>query len=218
MLLGAPGLDMVRDRMAPPVGMGVLHESQVFRRVRPLPIAEALVVTGKEEGRGDSRSFVFALEGPEGAIGDMETRLRFVTPDIMAALKGAELRPAMKTPDMTWVETAPISDERVETYLALSHDPNPIHRDDSAARAVGLSRAVVPGMLIAGLCEAALDAAGGKADEIRTRYLAPLPGGASLRLGVQVKETGPNMRARVFAITTEDRIVAISDTSRDSCL
>lgn len=216
MLLGASGLDPVRRRMVPPPGMAVLHESQVFRRARCLTPSRPLTIRGTEEERGAARSFAFTLEDEQGGLGQMETRLRFVTPDVMASLKGAAFRQAMNTPDMVWRKTAPISCDRVERYLTLSHDPNPIHRDDVAAQAVGLAQAVVPGMLIAGLCEVALKSVGIDAEEMRTRYLAPLPIGAALRLGVQIKEQGPKARARIFAIDTQDRIVAISDATRDS--
>ena len=215
MLLGAPELAEVRDQMRPPEGMGVLHESQMFRRARALPMAKALSVAGSAEDRGESRCFGFSLQDEEDVIGEMETRLRFVTREVMAALKGVEMRPAMQSPDMIWLETMPIARTPVDIYLALSHDPNPIHREDAAARAVGLSQAVVPGMLIAGLCEAALAAVGEGADEMRTRFLAALPVDASLRLAVQIKTAAPVMRARVFAIDAADRIVAISDASRE---
>ncbi len=217
MLLGTDGLGEVMRLMHPPEGMGVLHESQMFHRIRPIVKAQALTIGGVIQAQGDILTLEFTLQDGVDILGQMQTRLRFVVPEIMRALKGAEFRAAMNTPETSWTKTKPVAQECVDTYLALSHDPNPIHRDEKAAQAVGLAQPVVPGMLVAGLCETALKGTGFDPDQMRTRYLSPLMVGETLHLGVQVKRgEGAVWRARIFAITDKAQIVAISDATRDS--
>ena len=213
MLLGAEGLGALVHKMQPPIGMGVVHEGQKIRRKRRLPLDTALGLNGAVEGVGATQVFSFTLTGGEENIGCMETRLRFVTPDIMRTLKGARFREAMNTPDIVWFETKAVSLQSVERYLALSHDPNPIHRDENAARAIGLKGAVVPGMMIAGLCEVALSSVAFPISELRARYMAPLFIEERLHFGVQVKSA---RRARIFAVTDENLIVAIFDADSES--
>lgn len=217
MFLGADGLDEVLRLMRPPEGMGVLHESQMFHRFRPIVAARAMTIGGDVNIHGDNLTFECTLQDGEGVLGQMQTRLRFVPPEVMRALKGAEFRAAMDTADTSWTKTKAIRQESVDAYLALSHDPNPIHRDDEAAQSVGLARAVVPGMLVAGLCEAALKGIGFDAEQMRIRYLSPLLVGECLHLGAQLKRgDGTLSRARIFAITDKSQIVAIADGSRES--
>lgn len=210
MLLGARGLEAATALMQPPEGMGVVHESQVFRREEAIPLGAPLFVEVLPETKGAVRKLGFALGSDDRALGEMETRLRFVTPDIMSSLKGAHFKPSMDDPEMQWIDTTAFSRERVAHYLELSHDPNPIHRDDDAARDVGLPQAVVPGMLIAGLCEAAAHRLGFRSSEMRTRFMAPLAVEASIRIGVKVTD-GTNAKARAFAVSDQDQILAISD-------
>lgn len=211
MLLGAPGLAEMSKCMEPPVGMGIVHESQMFRRSWVVPVDTSLEISGSMTEVGDARRFDFSLTANGVPMGDMQTRLRFVTPEIVQSLKGGHFRPAMNTDETQWVETAPITGGIVGAYLELSRDPNPIHRDDKAAQAVGLMGAVVPGMLIAGLCDTAITSLKHEVVEMRTRFLAPLAVGETVRLGVQVKSDRLKSRARVFVVADSDRIHAISD-------
>ncbi|MCW8843310.1 MAG: MaoC family dehydratase [Rhodobacteraceae bacterium] len=215
MLLGAPGLAPLIERMQPPPNMGVVHESQMFRQVRSPSLATPLAIEGLVEDIGAAQKVEFTLSQGMDAVGAMETRLRFVAPEVIQSLKGTRFRNAMNDPDMRWTETGALSQALVNAYLDLSHDPNPIHREDDAARAIGLSQTVVPGMLIAGLSEVALQAREVVAREMRTRFLAPLPVGERLRFAIRVFEA-PKARARVFAISGKDQIVAITDFHLES--
>ncbi|MBR9844301.1 MAG: MaoC family dehydratase [Rhodobacteraceae bacterium] len=197
--------------MQPPAGMGVVHESQMFRRSHPLKSEVPLEISGEVTAAGDAHKFDFSLVANGMSIGDMQTRLRFVTPDLMGSLKGGQFRAAMDVPGTRWIETTPLTRDAVSAYLKLSHDPNPIHRDDMSAQAVGLLQAVVPGMLIAGLCEAVITSLSHMAIEMRTRFLAPLAVEKAVRLGVQVKSDRSKSRARVFVVADSDRIIAIAD-------
>ena len=210
MLLGVPELEKATEQMQPPEGMGVVHESQVFQRGTAIPLDAPLVVEGHFEKSGAAQKLGFMLSASGQSLGEMETRLRFVTPDVMRSLKGAQFRPSMNDPAMHWFETRIFSLKTVALYLDLSRDPNPIHRSDEEARIVGLSQAVVPGMLIAGLCEAALDTIGFRAFEMRTRFMAPLVVQEAMRIGIKVT-TGVNAKARAFAISCDEQILAISD-------
>lgn len=213
MLLGAAGLETATEQMQPPAGMGVVHESQLFRRDEVIPLDSPLLVEGQSETNGAARMLGFTLGAGGQTLGVMETRLRFVLPEIMSSLKGAHFKPSMNDPAMHWVDTKEFSRERVALYLDLSQDPNPIHRKDDAAREVGLTQAVVPGMLIAGLCEAAAHRIGFRSSEMRTRFMAPLSVEASIRIGVKVTG-GTNAKARAFAISDKEQILAICDFKR----
>ena len=216
MLLGTPGLEAVSRHMQAPPGMAVVHESQMVRRSGCLPLGAPLKIRAGIMGSEEAPRFEFSLLDHDRVIGDMQTRLRFVTPDLMRALKGSEFRPAMIGPDGMWFETDILGESVVEAYLALAHDPNPLHRDDEAARLAGLTRAVVPGMLIAGLSEAALALRAFKAVEMRARFLAPLPIGESLRFAVTLRSGEGGQRARVFAVNNQNMIMAITDFSAPS--
>ncbi|SDU17636.1 MaoC/PaaZ C-terminal domain-containing protein [Stappia sp. ES.058] len=72
----------------------------------------------------------------------------------------------------------------IEAYADASGDRNPIHLDDSAAQGVGLPGSIVHGMLVMGQFEAALCAwrAGLTIQTLQTRFLRPLPVGATIHV------------------------------------
>lgn len=214
MLLGRPQIAAATRAMTPPDGMGVVHESQMFRRAGPLQMEGVADVTIRARVRPPSVLFDFELGA--GTPAQMQTRLRYVTPQEMAALRGTRFSDRFTTGDTEWRATAPIAAQAVGQYLALSHDRNPIHTSDAAARAAGLSGAVVPGMMLCGLAEAAVcDVHPGHwVREMKTRFMAAVPVGQAVRLAIVPRRRdaeGDVVMARVFAVMPGDVIAAILD-------
>ena len=216
MLLGTPEIKRETRAMRPPEGMGVVHESQMFRRSAPtFPEGRPDIWISEAVGP-DAVRFDFQIGGDAAITAEMQTRLRFVTPDEMAALRGTAFSERFETPQTVWCETGPMGADVVMRYVALAHDDNPIHTDESAAQNVGLAGTVVPGMMLCGLCEYALLQAWPDMwlREIKTRFMAAVRVGQAVRLAMVPRKTdasGEIVMARVFAVTQDNTIAAIMD-------
>lgn len=213
MLLGAPQMQSVRINMRPPEGLSVVHETQRFWRARTEGAASKDVELIQDVTREAARFSFRSIE--EGAVvAEMETRLRFVEPAAMQAIKGARYSERMAGASAVVLSLPPIGPDVVGGYVTLAHDDNPIHVDDAAAKAAGLPKAVVPGMLLCAVSEAAFGQnAGTDAQEIKTRFMAAVPVGEAVRLIVTPRGQGARewSQARVFCVTQDDVIAAISD-------
>ncbi|MGX9353351.1 MaoC family dehydratase [Shimia sp. W99] len=206
--------------MTPPIGLGVVHEAQVFKRAAPIYPEGCPEIWISGEVAPMSVRFDFEIQSGDAALAHMQTRLRFVSLDEMAAIRGTAFSSRFETPQTVWQVTGAIGAEAVSGYLALSHDDNPIHSDDNAARAVGLSGAVLPGMMLCGVCEYALVQAwpGIWVREMKTRFMASVPVGASVRFAMVPRKTDADgfvQMARVFAVTGDDFIAAIMDVQAE---
>lgn len=217
MLLGAPELAAYAARMLPDAGMAMVHESQSFSRSGAVPLDRGLTVLADLTEKGAARVFDFALtDASGGSVGSMQTRLRQVSPEEMARFRGSTFPPYMDKGDVLWRNSRPFDGQVVAAYLALARDPNPIHVDDAAAQAVGLSRAVVPGMFFAGVIESALGCAlpGIHMAGMKLRFMAPVLVGESLRFGTLVRgrdAKGVARAVRVFVLREDSVIAAIAD-------
>ena len=217
LLLGHPSLKPYAEKMLPPEGMGLVHESQSFQRGAEIPLDTPLTVEASLTEKGAARVFDFSLEDrDQGALGTMQTRLRVVTPEDMAKFKGSQFPPHMDKGDVVWRVSKPFDVEAVGRYLSLARDPNPIHTNDEAARKVGLAGAVVPGMFFAGVIDFVL------ADvlpqvfltQMKLRFMAPIGVGEGLRYGVLTRvldEVGNAKTVRVFVLRNDNIIAAIAD-------
>lgn len=213
LLLGAPQMRSVRMNMRPPEGLSVVHETQRFWRAHAEGSA-AMDVELTQEVTGQAARFAFRSIVEGDVVAEMETRLRFVEPLTMRALKGARYSERMAGAGAVALSLPPVGPDVVRRYVTLAHDDNPIHVDDVAARAAGLPKAVVPGMLLCALSEAAFGQnAGTDAQEIKTRFMAAVPVGAVARLIAVPRGHGAGewSQARVFCVTEDDMIAAISD-------
>ncbi|WP_054002918.1 MaoC family dehydratase [Shimia sp. SK013] len=218
MMLGAPDLKAVRDAMMPPVGKSVVHETQRFWRAADAPTSGSLEVSLAQSASEEAARFTFRLAIGGEVSGEMETRLRFVSADQMSMFKGAKFSERMASDKAISESTLPLSPSAVGDYVALAHDANPIHVDARAAKAAGLSGPVVPGMLLCALSEAAYrNAAGGQeALELKTRFMAAVPVGEPVRFILVPRGVGRAwQQARVFCVTENDMIAAISDIRGD---
>ncbi|SFM58427.1 Acyl dehydratase [Shimia aestuarii] len=220
MLLGAPKIRELTHAMTPPEGLGVVHEAQVFQRAAPIYPEGCPEIWISGEAAAMSARFDFEIQSGDAALARMQTRLRFVSFEEMAAIQGTSFSSRFETSQTVWHVTGAIGAEEVLSYLALSHDGNPIHSDDNAARAVGLPGAVLPGMMLCGVCEYALVQAwpGIWVREMKARFMASVPVGASVRFAMVPRKTDADgfvQMARVFAVTSEDIIAAIMDVQTE---
>ncbi|SEO72105.1 MaoC like domain-containing protein [Salinihabitans flavidus] len=211
MLLGTSEAERLGDVLTAPGGQAVVHESQSFFRRAPLEPGQPIQLTAVIECRAANRSFEFLLSEGGRELGGMQTRLRLVAPEEMATFKGSAFHPRL-APGARWVSSLPISGEDVAAYVRLAGDANPIHVDHEAARAVGLSGAIVPGMLMIGLAERAFSQGAGAfmITEMKTRFMAPVVVNTAVRFAVVPRGEG---RARLFSVKEDDMIAAISDVT-----
>jgi acyl dehydratase len=102
-----------------------------------------------------------------------------------------------------------VTRRRLRDYALASGDDNPIHRDDAAARALGLPGVIAHGMLTLGLALRAVTSGCGdpaRVASVRTRFTRPLavpPQGTVLRVAARVRDVAPG-RA-VVAVDASDR-------------
>lgn len=217
LLLGHPALADYAALMTPSHGMGMVHESQSFQRVTDLSPATPLTIQAALSEKGMARVFDFALiDGDQTPRGQMQTRLRSVTPEEMARFKGSQFPPHMDKGDVIWRQSLPFDRAAVAAYLSLARDPNPIHVSDAAARAVGLPGAVVPGMFVAGVIEPVLTATLPTVAlrQMKLRFMAPVAIGEVLEYGVLTRAMDDGGRAktvRVFVLRADRIIAAIAD-------
>lgn len=110
------------------------------------------------------------------------------------------------------VTTPPITMRDVEAFAAVSGDWNPIHLSDDAARAAGLSGAVVHGMYIAGCFEVYLERLSGLSiSELQVRFIRPVPVGNSISISARPLEIGSRNRLRLLATISGGPLVAIAE-------
>ncbi|TCK99008.1 MaoC dehydratase-like protein [Shimia isoporae] len=213
LMLGAPELASVRDRMQPPSGLSTVHETQRFWREYDGDMNVDRLSVSCDLATASAR-FQFGCFQGEALTGEIETRLRFVAPQQVAALKGAVFAPRMVGEAAIDTKTHRISSELVQAYVRLAHDDNPIHTDQAAARAAGLSSTVVPGMLLCALVEAAFSNYSNQSlGELKTRFMAGVPVGEAVRLVIAPRgsSNAPWSKARAFCVTRSGTIAAISD-------
>ena len=69
-------------------------------------------------------------------------------------------------------------------YVEAAQDPNPLHRDPDAARAAGFPGPILPGMLLLGLCERAVETWRGNWTilHLAGRFLTPLAAPAEVEI------------------------------------
>ncbi len=223
MLLGHSQLAGIASQMIPPDAMGVVHESQAFTQRARVAFGTALRIDTHLTEKGASRLFDFSLwDQADNKLGSMQTRLRFVSPQDMARLKGSKFPPHMDKGDVVWRQSGAFTAEVVARYLELAQDPNPIHVSDAAAQAVGLDAAVVPGMFYAGVAESFLAELLPDCSimGMKLRFMAPVLLGQGLRYGILVRartDAGDPSAVRIFVLRQDEMIAAIADldTGRD---
>ncbi len=133
-------------------------------------------------GAQRSMAVAAAITDAEGeALAQLRATFRMVAVTRLASA----LAPASRMSGGEAIELPPFAAAAVRRYLELVSDTNPIH-DAAGARAVGLPCPVVPGALIAAVCEAlAVAVAPGALRRMNMRFLAPVYIGERLRIAVE---------------------------------
>ena len=82
----------------------------------------------------------------------------------------------------------PVDAAWVLRYVEAAQDPNPLHRDPDAARVAGFPGPILPGMLLLGLCERAVETWRGNRTilHLAGRFLAPLAAPAEVEITARV--------------------------------
>ncbi len=112
-------------------------------------------------------------------------------------------------------EISNVTKERVDDYLALSRDGNPIHSDIAIAEAAGFDQLVVPGALIMAEAAKSVEAwrhCGGIKD-LDARFLNPVLVGRNLQIHGSVRHvdfSGSTAILRV-RITQSDKLAMVAE-------
>ena len=177
--LASPELREVLFRSAYPQGPAIIHDTQTFEYVDRLERGTSYCLSIECDARRDRCELSGSVaEGNGNRVAQMRTTFRVITPDaVQAPFSAPSKERSIRVPDaMTVVDAAFIDHARVLAYVDAAHDDNPLHRDDTAARALGLAGAIIPGMLMFGLLGAAVAEWCADAHIIRLsgRFIAPL--------------------------------------------
>ena len=219
-LLGHAVVAPLMRAMAPPEGMSVLHESQVFRRTGAYQLDTPVTIKIVQKASTSGVQFDFSLSDACGAVGEMQTRLRFVSSETVSTFKGSAFPTHLDTAETQWRTSRAFNSQQIADYVRLMHDENPIHTDVQAAKRAGFSNVVVPGMQIAGVAEYVLSDIWPLAaiSEMKVRFMAPVFLGETVRFAVTPRKFDDQSRvvvARCIVVTETGLIAAIADTALD---
>jgi len=197
-----------------------VQEAQTLCQNAPLAAGECYTITSHvhESGRaGGGYGFSAEISDARGRIHtSMRTTLRDLEIADIHRIKGTPLPGSVTPESLSWVASNPVSRAALEQYLALSGDRNPIHHDETHARAMGFAGVIAPGMLTAGLLENALlrTCPSCILAEARIRFMSPIAPGESLRFAVQTRgdpDAQGTLRTRVFVTRQDEALNLIAD-------
>lgn len=174
---------------APVPGLALVHDYQSVRFTRPLPADTALTVKRLRKESGLTTELEIDILGFAQSV----TAVRQLPERELSGAAPLRMRPLETGPTLV-CRTA-----HVEGYLQHSRDPNMLHRDVALARALGFAAPVVPGLLLAGLIQPAVEAAYPTAQvtALRVRFAAPVQIDQPLQVALQPRgET----RLRAFVL------------------
>ncbi|WP_172293100.1 MaoC family dehydratase [Pseudoruegeria sp. HB172150] len=184
----------------------LIHDYQSVDCPALLPLDTALTARAETTSRGDLTDHRFTLCRDGAEVAKLGTALRRVKIADLIAAAPAPFRAEMLK-DVTWFGPFAISQELTDRYLALSSDPNPIHRDAELAPRLGLSAPVVPGLLLLSMIQPSSEVMlGAPLATLKARFMAPLTMNTELRIGLQRR--GP---ARLRAYLEAGSALAVAD-------
>ncbi len=156
------------DPEVAPFTRSLIHSTQEYTWMRPLPVGETIAVTGRVEAvraRGALHFVTFSVAaGSDSAPWVTGSALFLLSADAAAAAPdepepAVALRPPVDGPATTGalpVDGAPLPEYRcgasrsdLVRYAAATGDWNPIHWDHESARGAGLPGTIVHGLLMA---------------------------------------------------------------------
>lgn len=194
----------------------LLHESQTIRSFRPLAAGEELSASLEGRRQGAAASLILAAADLGGlAVTAATTRLRHGTVAMLLGARSAVKSPGRARTEAFSILSRPLTASIVDAYAEASGDANPLHTNARLVRSLGLPERIVHGMLLAGLAEPALLAAGmaGRLSELRVRFIAPVYVGENVRVTVTDQpSTGATARkARIVVSIDDGPIACIAD-------
>lgn len=191
-----------------------LHEAQSIACARPLRAGQQLAARYDATQRGPETTFAMTVADDRGALMELTTRLRRGGAALLAAARTSGAAARAPRAGMTSLLSGPLTGEMVGAYAELSGDDNPLHLDVALARSLGFPERIVHGMLVAGMVEPVLRAAGfgRRASELRVRFLAPVYVGERVRLWVAGQQpAGDGVRARVMVAVEGGPLACVAD-------
>jgi len=197
-----------------------VHENQMIQRFHDLvvdhPLAMSITIEPEVE-TGSPFGFKSEISRPHQPIMmTTQTRLRNLATADFKRMRGTNLPRNLSAGDLRRIDSTAMTPELVGRYLALSGDDNPLHTHDAYAQENGLERAIVPGMLMFGALENALEQflPDQRPDLMRIRFLAPVIVDTKIGFCLQVKSAAQSSgRVRIFILTANDIVAAIADIS-----
>lgn len=193
-----------------------LHEAQSIVCARPPRAGERLAASLDATAKGTEATLSLAVTDEYGAVMELTTRLRKDAAALLATARASGRQAGAPPAGAGSLLSAPLSGAVVEAYAALSGDSNPLHLDSGLVESLGFPERIVHGMLLAGMAEPALRAAGiGRPmTQLRVRFLAPAHVGERVRvwLAGPPQPAGDGDRARVVVAIDGGPIACIADT------
>lgn len=208
-----------QQRLAFPQGDSgtiLVQEYQGINYDGPFPQNESMTVRASTNHRGGAVEYDFVLSSSPGYdCARLKTALRVLPTAEFTALKPTHFRKEVLDQTTQSREIA-ISQDAVDRYLVLSGDRNPIHTAQGATQYAGLTRPVVPGLLLVSLIQPYCQIAqpGLHLISLKTRFLAPLFVAQPLWVALQQRGTDSktgNARMRAYLLGSGGQAMAITD-------
>ena len=204
-------IDLIRKHLIPKPGKILLQESLDIELLNMPKQLETYVLNGKLTG-ADNVGIEFCLDSQSKTFASMRTRLRYLPSNFLANQKTIRAPKADPAANLISATSAQVFQERVDQFVELLNDLNPLHRDRDYAQQLGLQATVIPGTLMAFMLQSACGPAS-KARRLRRlsmRFLAPILVGSSISTRVLTRNIEGN-RLRVLFTGPDNQLAAIAD-------
>jgi len=156
-------------------GQCLIHDYQSFDCAADLSTNVALHADCRLDQKPTGIEFALGLgEIFQSPAVTMKSALRVLPSIDLVTAKPLQQRAGILT-NATHSKLLSLTQDHVNTYLELSGDTNPIHRDLDYVKKLGLSRTVVPGMLILGLIQPVIENNhSSPIKSLKARFAAPI--------------------------------------------
>lgn len=194
----------------PAAGDVLLHDYQAIRYDAPLPCDRALDIGLSQSGN----DYAITVTCDGVAALRLDTALRVVARREVMGLKPTQFRAVDSLATLGFRQGLSVTQAKVDRYLALSGDTNPIHSDVPMAEALGLAAPIVPGLLLVSTIQPACHSALPTMSlvSLKARFMAPLCVGAPYQIALQDRGDGDTgKRLRAYLMTDSAQALAVAD-------
>jgi len=214
--LSAAPAQSLRERLRSDGESVIVHETLRLRAgIASLAQGSPLQISIDQASLSANRLSVSFRDRQGRSLADLTSGLRRLTGQALAELKSVTLERVARGQPLRRLTTPPLTQARVDAFVTLIQDPNPIHTDRAQARAAGVSDTVVPGALIAAMLEPALPALlPGKRERLcglSVRFMGVLETGSAVTFATSEAAGPVGVPARVFMARPDGMLVAIAD-------